>query len=432
MKTNTTRRNFLRNTATLSAGVLAGGMASPMHAAPSPNEKLNLAFIGVGGRGKANFDSLNHHNVVALCDVDGKRSKAAYEQFPNVPKFVDYRKMLDKLENNIDGVVISTPDHTHFHPAYQALQMGKHIYLEKPLAHSLWETRTLCDLAREKGLATQLGAQRHTHQNMKRSVELIQQGAVGTVSEVYCWVGGERGMPKQPTNKPAVPDHLHYDLWLGPVAAVDYQPSITPYGWRFWWEFGTGETGNWGCHILDIPYWALGLKYPKRVSASGPVVDALRTPKQMQSTLEFAASDTHGPLTLHWDHAAKGPEILREKNLPANGYNTLFVGSEGLLLTGFDKYQLIKGEEVTPNDPHKQGKDVYGPFYEEWITACKGGEAASCNFDYSGPMSETVLLSNLAYRSQSTFDWNSKTLTASTSAAQAFVKPEFRKGWEIA
>ena len=426
----TTRREFIQQTAALGAVAMSSSMASTSRAATSPNEKLNLAFIGVGNRGGANFNSLKHQNVVALCDVDGHMAKKVFEQYPDVPKFVDYRQMLDKLHNQIDGVVISTPDHTHFHPAYQSLQLGKHIYLEKPLAHSLWETRTLCELAREKGVATQLGVQRHTLKNMRHSVAMIQEGAVGTVSEVYCWVSGDRGMPPLPTDKPSVPSHLDWQLWLGPATYSDYSPKVAPYGWRFWWDYGTGETGNWGCHILDMPFWALGLKHPQHVSADGPALDPRRTPKQMQSTLEFAASDTHGPVTLHWDHAQDGPDVLRQHNLPSKGYNTLFIGSEGMLLTGFDKYQLIDGRDVSNQVQEPEPLSIQS-FYEEWIAACKDGETATCDFTYSGPLAETVLLSNLAYRSQSAFDWDSQALTASTPAAQAMVKSEFRKGWEV-
>jgi len=426
----TTRRDFIKTSAALSATAMTGAAATRLRAETTPNEKLNLAFIGVGNRGGQNFEHLRHQNVVALCDVDGHMAKKVFEQYPDVPKFNDYRQMHDKMHNSIDGVVISTPDHTHFHPAYQSLQLGKHIYLEKPLAHSLWETRTLCDLAREKGLATQLGAQRHTLKNMHHSVELIQQGAIGTVTEVYCWVGGDRGMPAMPDKKPPVPSTLDWELWCGPAKMTDYSPKIAPYGWRFWWDYGTGETGNWGCHILDIPYWALGLKYPHRVSGSGPEVDPLRTPKQMQSTMEFAKSDTHGPLKLHWDHAANGPDILRTHDLPSGNYNTLFIGTAGMLLTGFEQYQLI-GREAKAEKLTNQGTHNFGTFYEEWINACKGGPAASCNFDYSGPMAETVLLGNVAYRSKSSFDWDPETLTASTPEAQALVKPKFRQGWEI-
>lgn len=426
------RRQWIKTTSSIAGGVWLGTNASLSGAERSPNEKLNLAFIGVGGRGGANLNGLSRQNLVAFCDVDGKRAKKAYERYPNVPKFEDFRTMLDKLGNQIDGVVISTPDHTHFHPAYQALQMGKHIYLEKPMAHNVWETRTLCDLAREKKVATQLGVQRHTLTNMHRVVELIHAGAIGEVSEVYCWIGGDRGMPALPKNKPQIPSHLNYQLWLGPSTRRSrYHNSVTPYGWRFWWSFGTGETGNWGCHTLDIPYWALGLKYPAKVSGAGPTVDKLRTPKQMQSTLEFPASDRRGPVKLHWDHAQEGPDILRKYKLPHQGNNTLFIGTEGMLLAGFGKHQLYPEEKFADfQRPEPTIPDSPG-FYQEWVTACKGGPAATCNFDYSGPMAESVLLANVAYRSQAAFNWDHQKLTSDNEAANALLKEEYYRGWEI-
>ena len=318
-----------------------------------------------------------------------------------------------------------------------ALSMGKHLYLEKPMAHNVWETRTLCNLAKEKGVATQLGVQRHTLANMHRTVELIQSGALGKISDVYCWISGERGMPGMPKDSPRVPKHLNFDLWQGPAKTATYHPSITPYGWRFWWDFGTGETGNWGCHILDIPFWALGLKHPDRISATGPKVDAKRTPKQMQTVLEFPANRNRGRIKLHWDHAKNGPDILRKHKLPAKGFNTLFVGEEGMLLTGFSKLKLYPEEKWKGFvAPEKSIPDSPG-FYNEWVMACRGGEKATCNFEYSGPLAESVLLANTAFRSGVDFDWNYRELLASgqdeesSQRAQSFIRSEYRQGWEI-
>ncbi len=425
------RRDWLKTSIT-AAGAAWVGSRSLSTAPLAANEKLNLAFIGVGGRGADNLNGLDKHNLVAFCDVDGQRAKKAFEKYASVPKFDDFRVMLDNLENQIDGVVISTPDHMHFHPAYKALNMGKHVYLEKPLAHNLWETRTLCDLAREKKVATQLGVQRHTLTNVHRVVECIQSGAIGEISEVYSWIGGSRGMPGTPTGKPAVPNDLNYELWLGAASRrSDFHPSITPYGWRFWWDYGTGETGNWGCHILDIPFWALELKHPQSVSGTGPAVDPLMTPKSMQTVFAFPATPKRGPVTLHWGHLPQGPEILRKHNLPHKGNNTLFVGSQGMLLAGFGSYRLY---------PEEQFKDFAKPdhsipdspgFYQEWIEACRGGAPATCNFDYSGPLAETVLLGNVAYRAQAKFDWDSKQLTTTSAAANKFLKEDYHRGWEV-
>ena len=221
---------------------------------------------------------------------------------PRLTDSVTIESYLINMDLLWTGSSLVRPDHMHFHPAYASMQLGLHVYLEKPLAHNVWETRTLTDYAKANHLATQLGAQRHAIPNMHRVVELVQSGAIGNVTEVHSWVGGDRGMPKIPDDRPAVPEGLDYDLWVGPAKHRPYHPTICPYGWRFWWDYGTGETGNWGCHILDIPYWSLGLRYPSRVDASGPEVDQVRTPKSMHVTYKFPASDSHGDLDLHWYH----------------------------------------------------------------------------------------------------------------------------------
>ncbi len=294
-----TRREVLQASAAAGLGFWTATRSVPSRAA-SPNEKLQIAVIGIGGRGRANLQGVAGETIVALCDVDDQRAGDAYEKFPQARKFHDFRRMFDALEQDIDAVVISTPDHTHFHPAYWALQRGKHVYLEKPLAHNVWEVRTLCTLAREKKLATQLGVQRHTMANIHRVVELVRSGAIGRVTEVHCWIGGSRGMPHVPTDTPPVPAHLQWDLWLGPAAQRLYHPTYAPYGWRFWWDFGTGETGNWGCHILDIPFWALDLAHPRYVDASGPEPHPQTTPKQMSVRFELPQRAGRGPVTLHW------------------------------------------------------------------------------------------------------------------------------------
>ena len=408
----------------LSSGILARGA--------SPNEKLNIAVIGLGGRGGDNLKGLAGQNIVALCDVDDQRAAGAYTSFPKAKKYDDFRKLLDELDQQIDAVVVSTPDHTHAHPSAMALRMGKHLYCEKPLAHAVSECRLLTDLAREKNLATQLGAQRHTLANMHRVVELVQSGAIGEVREVHAWIGGDRGMPDLPKEFPPVPSHLKWDLWLGPAKFREYSPAYCPYNWRFWWDFGTGETGNWGCHILDIPFWGSGLKHCTKVSASGPPVDAERTPKSLHVTYEFPARGDQPPVTLHWYHTKTAPPIVVEGNLPAKGANTLFVGSQGMLICGFGSRQLLpedKFQDFAPPEPFIP--DSPG-FYQEWIDACKGGAPATCNFDYSGPMAETVLLGNNAYRVGQGFEWDAKTMTAvDCAAADQYLRPSYREGWPL-
>ena len=422
-----TRREAIKHSATLAGALYVGTAAKPLFAAA--NDKLNVACIGVGGQGAGHCRAMLGQNLIAIADVDEKRAGGNWSAVPSNRRYHDYRKMFDEVGSQLDAVVISTPDHTHFHPAHIAMQLGLHTYVEKPLTHNVWECRTLTELARQKKLATQLGTQRHTIDNMRRVAELIKSGAIGSVTEVYCWVGGNRGMPNVPTDEPKVPDHLKYDQWVGPAEYRPYHPSFCPYGWRFWWDYGTGETGNWGCHILDIPFWALDLKYPTRVDATGPEVDPERTPRSMEVTYQFPTRDELPPVTLHWMHGT--PKILSERGLPGRGNNTLFVGEEGMLLCGFDSRRLLPAEKFADFKHPDSFLPRQGDFRGQWIAACQGGEPASCNFDYSGPLTETVLLGNVAYRAGG-FDWDAANLKAKgNDKAQELIREPYRRGWEI-
>mgnify|MGYP003630144014 FL=1 len=431
-----TRREALQTTAALGAGLWLGSSAQPTRAAA--NEKLNVAVIGIGGRGVANLDAVGKtENIVALCDVDEQRAGKAYERYSQAKKFTDYRRMLDDMENQIDAVIVSTPDHTHFHPSMIALTMGKHLYCEKPMAHSVWEVREMTKLAAQKKLATQLGMQRHAMDNMHRVVELIKSGAIGDVNEVHSWIASNRGMPPQPVKTVPVPKTLDWDLWIGPAKFRPYavnakgEGALAPYNWRFWWDYGTGETGNFGCHILDIPFWALDLKYPTRVDATGPNIDADRTPTEMQTSFAFPANDKRGPIKLHWAQSKNGPAILKEKGVSLKGANTLFIGSKGMLLTGFGSYQLFPEKTFEGFKAPDQFLPDSPGFHKEWTNACKGDTPATCHFDYSGPVSETVLLGNTAYRAGGGFDWDAPSLTATgNDNANQYLVSKFRKGWE--
>jgi hypothetical protein len=441
MHKHVSRRDVLKSTAAFSAGIWLG---TDTARAEGPNDKLNVALIGIGGQGGANLRGVRSQNIVALCDVDEQRGGKAFQQYRGAKNFHDFRKMFDAMEKQIDAVVVSTPDHTHFHPAMAALTRGKHLYCEKPMAHSVWETRQMTKLAVEKKVATQLGVQRHTIPNMHRVFELVQQGAIGDVSEVHSWIGGGRGMPSAPTRVAPVPKHLKWDLWLGPAKDRPYkvslgkktEPTYCPYNWRFWWDFGTGETGNWGCHILDIPFTALRLKYPNRVDTSGPTVDGQRTPKSMSTSFLFPATGGRPAVKLHWYHTAGLPEAVQERIRPVKGYkprgiNTMFVGAKGVLLCGFSKRELlVDGKIAKPPATKKTVPDSPG-FHKEWFLACKGGEKATCRFDYSGPLTETVLLGNVAYRAGGGFAWDAANLKATGNPqAERYLKSYFRKGWE--
>lgn len=427
MPQNLSRRSVLKSALAVGAGAYLnpGAIAQESKSAMG---KLNVAVIGLGGQGKSNLNGVSKENVVALCDVDDKRAGDAYSRFPNAKKFYDFREMFDQMAKHIDAVAISTPDHMHFHPARQAMTLGKHVYLEKPMAHSVWEVRELTKLAAEKKVATQLGVQRHTLKSIHDAVEIIKAGVIGNVKEVHAWVGGSRGMPDMPKSFPEVPANLKWDLWLGPAADRPYSPDYCPYNWRFWWDFGTGEAGNWGCHILDIPFWALDLKYPTKVDGDGPAVDEQRTSKSMHAKFEFPAEGQRPAVTLHWYHGT--PAILEKLGITKPKGNNIFIGDKGTLIAGFDTFTLLPADKFAdfklpaPTIPKSPG------FHTEWLNACRGGQPATCEFGYSGPLSETVLLGNVAYRAGA-FDWDHKTLTASTAKAQSLIKPPYRKGWEV-
>ncbi|HIF31754.1 MAG TPA: Gfo/Idh/MocA family oxidoreductase [Planctomycetaceae bacterium] len=426
------RRRFLQTSAVIGAGYWFG--TSNVARAAGPNEKLNVACIGVGGRGAANVGGVSRENIVAMCDVDEQKAGKKFQQFDKAKRFQDYRVMLDKLEKQIDAVVISTPDHTHFHAARQAMLMGKHVYCEKPLAHSAWECRELTNIAKRMDVATQLGNQRHANAGMARTVEAVRAGVVGDIKEVYCFIGGSRGMPAVPKEFPAVPSHLNWDLWLGPAKVRPYSPEYCPYKWRFWWDFGTGETGNWGCHILDIPFWALKLKYPNRIDLDHvpkeTEIDPQRTPKSMKTRLQFPAEQGRRAVTLHWWHGSNR-EVFQKYGGEGNG-NTLFVGEKGLIVADFNGYKAKLNDGTTPEKPAETIAKSAG-FYNEWIGACKGGPRSSCDFvDYSGPLAEAVLLANTAFRAGGGFDWNAKELKASGNAnVDQYLFPDFRDGWKV-
>ena len=427
MSSRLNRRQFGQIAGAIGAGYFVGHGLNAR--AEGPNDKLNLAVIGIGGRGGANLGGVKDQNIVALCDVDDRRAGKAYGSFPEAKKYTDFRRMFDALENRIDGVVISTPDHTHFHPAYWAMTRGKHVYLEKPLAHEVWEVRTLTKMAAEKKLATQLGSQRHTLEGLRNGVEIVKSGILGTIKEVHSWIDSKRGMPKSPEGTEAVPAGLDWDLWLGPNASRAYTKGFAPYDWRFWWEFGTGETGNWGCHILDIPYWALDLAHPTHVTGRGPTPDVTKTPTSLATRLDYPARGKWPAVSVHWYQGK--PPILAERKLNGSGMNNLFIGEKGMLLCGFKDYKLLPETDFAGFEGPQQTFEPSPGFYKEWLDACRGGTPATCNFDYSGPMAEAVLLANIAYRVQGEFAWDAAALKSDHAEVNKLLQREYRKGWEV-
>lgn len=434
MSRRLTRREALRRTA--AAGLGLGVFPRILSSAESPNERLNVAFVGIGGRGRANLLAVAQakENVVALCDVDEDRAGDSFGMFPSARKFHDFRKMLDAMHKEIDAIVVSTPDHTHAPASLMAMELGKHCYCEKPLAHSVHEARTMARKAAERKVATQLGTHHHAKNAPRRVVELVRSGAIGAVRECHAWIGGDRGGGDRPKETPPVPDHLKWDLWLGPRPHRPYHPTYAPYGWRFWWDFGTGETGNNGVHILDLPFWALELRerlrHPFTVEAEGPPAHAETSPPRMHVRFTFGARDGVEPLALHFHHTKDGPPILAEHGLPRWDIGAVFVGEKGMLLATFDKFSLHpEGEFADFRMPLPTIPDSMG-HYLEWIHASKTGAATSCNFDYGGALTELVLLGNVAYRSGQKLEWDPERLEArDCPEAAPFLRESYREGW---
>jgi predicted dehydrogenase len=433
------RRGFLERTALAGAGAALAGPAL-VHAR-SPNEKLNVAVIGVSGRGGDNLNGVAGENVVALCDVDANSLGAAAKRFPKAKTFADFRKMLETVEKQIDAVTVSTPDHTHAVASLMAMRMGKHCYCEKPLAHSVEEARLMTTVAREKHLVTQMGTQIHAEGNYRRVVELVRAGAIGRIGEVHAWLGANFNGPPQPTamdqpdapkDTPAVPKTLDWDLWLGPAAYRPYHPAYAPFQWRYWWAFGNGQLGDFFCHYCDLAFWALDLRYPDTVEARGPVHPESAA-RWTIARLEFPARGQQPPLVLNWYNGGGYPAWARQRGVPPWGSAVLFLGSEGMLIADYGRHELLPKERFAafkrpqPTIPNSVGH------HAEWIAGCKRGTPTTCNFDYSGPLAEAALLCNVALRTGRKLKWDAAALKAiDCPEADRYLRLAYRRGWELA
>jgi len=428
-----TRREMLRNSTLAGVGVWVAAGQSSVAKYQSPNEKLNILGIGVGGRGAADVNGVNTENIVALCDVDEARAGKTFEAYPQAKKYKDFRKALDELENQIDAVVIGSPDHTHAPPAAMAMRMGKHCYCEKPLTHSVYETRVLTDLARENKLATQLGTQIHEGDNYRRVVELVQCGAIGAVRRVEVTFPGGLGGQDRPTETREVPPGLDWDLWLGPAPYRPYHPAYVPAAWRSWWDFANGTLGDFGCHYMDLPFWALKLKYPTTIESEGPKPHPETAAPVLTVRYEFPARGDLPPVTMTWRNGKNNKSsIFEEANVPYWGASVLFVGDAGMLLANYTRHALLPEAEFAefkrpePTIPKSIGH------HQEWVRACKTGEPTTCNFGYSGPLTETVLLGNVSYRVGSELAWDAVNLKATNCPeADKFLQREYRDGWTL-
>jgi predicted dehydrogenase len=451
-----TRREFLQASALAGVGFWVVGTEAAQRR-PGPNERLNVAFIGAGGRAAGNLwrdaDAVSKtDNIVALCDVDENRAREAFKRFDSVPKYQDFRVMLDK-QKDIDAVVVSTPDHQHAVAAAMAIRLGKHVYCEKPLTHDVWEARELRLLAAKHKVATQMGNQGTARDGLRTGVEVIRSGAIGEIRVVHVWTNRPiwpQNIAQRPKEEPP-PKGLNWDLWLG---TAPYRPygrfknekgqlvSYAPFNWRGWWDFGTGAIGDMACHTMNLPFMALNLGAPTTVVADlATKLNSETAPEGCTVTYEFPARPNLPPgrgtlpaCRLFWYERRRPPEELFQGQKPARS-GILMIGSKGTLYSANDNgttYLLLpeanfKGyKPPTPTLPRSPGH------HAEWIRACKGGPPAMSNFDYAGPLTETALLGNVAMRAGQRLQWDAAELRAvGCPEADHYIRRQYRKGWSL-
>lgn len=410
-----------------------------------PSEKLNIAGVGIGGRGAGDLGECGSENIVALCDVDEVHAGGVFKKYPNARKWTDFRKMLDE-QKDIDAVIIATPDHLHAMVAMAAIKHGKHVYCEKPLAHCIWECRQLTLAAREAKVATQLGNQGQASDGNRLVSEMIWDGAIGPVREVHSWCNrpiSQRGI-ERPKDTPPVPGTLNWDLWLGPAKYRPYNPAYLPFRWRGWWDFGTGVLGDIGCHQMDAVFRALKLGYPTTVEAcssnmdEGPAVKNETAPKSSIVRFEFPQRQDMSPLTLTWYDGGlmpQRPPELEEGRKFGEADDNLFIGDKGKMLN----YRLIPESRQKEYGRPPQKLPRSPGHHKEWINACKGGEPARSNFDWAGPLTEVVLLGNVALKMERQlyekglklhYDGPNMQVT-NLPEANKYIRDEYREGWSL-
>ena len=452
------RRDFIGGAAAVAAFTIVPRyvLGGPRNVPPS--EKLNIAGVGVGGMGKNNVDKCKNENIVALCDVDDGYAGGVYNKYPKARKWQDFRKMLDR-QKDIDAVIVATPDHTHAVAAMAAMKRRKHVYVQKPLTRTVYEARMLTEAARKDKVATQMGNQGHAGEGVRLICEWIWDGAIGPVREVNAWTNRPiwpQGIVDRPKEMPPVPKTLDWDLWLGPAPYRPYHPCYSPRYWRGWWDFGCGALGDMACHLLDPVFSALKLGYPASVEASSSVY--LRTvvdkndwgkvvvnketyPKASIVRYEFPARGDMPPVKLNWYDGGMKPPRPDELEPGLRMTSVTFIGDKGKLMCGEygDHPRLIPQSKMDEYKEHLPAKTLprvkggQGGHEQNWIEACKGGPPACSNFDYSGPMTEAVVMGNLAIRRLGKkLLWDGKNMKVTNDdEANRYVNEPYRKGWSL-
>jgi predicted dehydrogenase len=390
--------------------------------------RLNLGIIGVDGRGGENLNEVSSQNIVVLCDVDRQRLEKAKARFPDAFAYTDYRRVMDHTE--LDAVVISTPDHMHAIPAVRAMEAGFDVYCEKPLAHSVHEVRVMRKTAAEEKRVTQMGTQIHAGENYRRVVEIVKAGQIGKISRVHVWMGG-RPPGGQRAAESTPPDHVDYDLWLGPAPYRPFHPSHFHFLWRYWFDFGGGVLADFGCHYMDLPHWALDLRAPTTIEAEGEkdYEGENDVPGKLRVDFRYPARGDLPPVHLTWYHGGLVPEGAEAYGM---GSAVLFEGTKGKLVADYGTRKLFfEGGLSEPEAPPQTIPASVG-HHREWIEAVRGRSPTTCNFDYSGALAEAVLLGNVSYRSRKKLEWdaNEARVTNAPEAAQ-YIRREYRRGWTL-
>ena len=427
-KNRYSRREIIHGAAGISISTLL--LSSAGTTQKSPNERLNIAMIGTANQARFSIDNVRSQNIVALCDIDDNYLAAAAQDFPRAKTYCDYRKLLE--QKDIDAVVVAIPDHMHAPVTIAALQSRCHVYCEKPLTHTVYEARHVAETARKHKRVTQMGTQIHATSNYRRVVEVVQSGAIGAVNEVHVWVDKSWSGSGRPTDKPPVPPTLHWNEWVGVAPYRDYNPAYLPGSWRGWWDFGGGTMADMACHYMDLPFWALKLKYPLTIEAHGPPVSDEIAPPWLIADYQFGQRGNLPPVKLTWYDGGKRPLLFVEGKLPQWGDGVLFIGEKGMLIADYDHYALLPEKDFAGFIPPVHTIPDSIGHHAEWIQACKTGQPTTCNFDYSGALTEAVLLGTVAYRCGRKLEWDPVHLRAKNCReADKYLKPHYRPEWHF-
>lgn len=403
------------------------------------NDKINMGIIGVMGMGGVNREWLARLGcpIVALCDPDSKHIEDAKKAHPQARGYADFREMLEK-QKNIDAVMISTPDHVHYPASMLAMQLGKHVCTEKPMAHTVWEARQLALAARRFKVATQHDHENHALDGLRSLVEWVKSGSIGPVREVHIWTDRPiwpQGLAKRPPSKP-VPATLNWDVWLGPAPYRDYHEGLHPFSWRGYWDFGCGALGDMGCHFWDSAVWALDLTAPTTVEAEQEGNSTETGPKWSIITYQFPTRGSLPACTVRWYDGGKLPsrpeELEPERKLPSNG--SLFVGEKGtILVNDAASPRIIPESKMKTFERPKSFLPRSGDHKQDWLNAIRGGPPAGSDFAlFGGALAEVVLLGNVAIRSGKKLEWDHQNLRATNAPEAAqYIRREYRKGWDF-